>query len=194
MDFDPQKATGRTMPAQIPIAPRPALAAAEPPSLAQPPVPAAPAPESSTAAAVASTRGLGPVEGTGDPSRLAISPGPPEMVPTIPSLPRPVEQFADRVTDEERTMLYVLRLVDRVISPGTLSPVERAFIAGVKVMFDNLSTECERMLKRKVTDLTSSKAEPSGTPLSVESTTPQEIRQTTRGSSRTSRKTPKGTR
>jgi len=116
------------------------------------------------------------------------------MVPTIPSLPRPVEQFADRVTDEERTMLYVLRLVDRVISPGTLSPVERAFIAGVKVMFDNLSTECERMLKRKVTDLTSSKAEPSGTPLSVESTTPQEIRQTTRGSSRTSRKTPKGTR
>jgi len=97
-------------------------------------------------------------------------------------------------TEEERTLLYVLRLVDRVISPGTLSPVERAFIAGVKVMFDNLSTECERMLKRRVTDLTPSIPKPSETPLPVGSTRPQETPETSRGASRTSRKSSKRTR
>jgi hypothetical protein len=58
-----------------------------------------------------------------------------------------------RAGDEEYALLYVLRLIDRVIRPGTLSPVERAFVTGAKVMLDHLSGECQRMLDRKVSDV-----------------------------------------
>ena len=55
--------------------------------------------------------------------------------------------------DEEFALVYVLRLINRIIRPGTLSPVERAFVAGSKVMFEHLASECQRMLDRRVSDL-----------------------------------------
>jgi hypothetical protein len=90
-------------------------------------------------------------------------------------------------------MVYVLRLVDRVLSPGTLSPVERAFIAGAKVMFDHLSEACGKMLARKVTDLTGLTpylGEPSGaaTGLAAEESTASAARNT-RKSPKRARKT-----
>ena len=76
----------------------------------------------------------------------------PAIVPQGAALPRGVPAsipgHSEIASDEERTLFYVLRLMDRVIGPGTLSPVERAFVSGARVMFGQLADECERMLKR----------------------------------------------
>jgi len=84
-------------------------------------------------------------------SRPVAASEPPVTVPMpLPtSLPPPPAQAGD----EEYALLYVLRLIDRVIRPGTLSPVERAFVTGSKVMFEHLAGECQRMLDRKVSDV-----------------------------------------
>ncbi len=157
---DLKNETGRTMPAQSPVAPTVAA-------------------ETSTG-----TRTKDPVTTSSAieavPAQMAAGSGPspvaevtPGLTPTasacapVMSQPVPGPPMVDAATDEERAILHVLRLVDRVISPGTLSPVERAFIAGAKVMFDQLSSECDAMLKRKVSDLTRSLANPGETPVSA---------------------------
>jgi hypothetical protein len=75
------------------------------------------------------------------------------------------------LSDRERAFVYLLRDVDQVISPGTLSPFERAAMAGAKVMFDHLSAECERMLARKVSDLVGPPPELVEEPVSASSET-----------------------
>lgn len=222
MSYDPQNATGRTMPARIPVAPRPAPAATVPVTSVAP-APAAPAAESSTAPAYPSAGQSGPVEGAGSPTP-AVAPVPfqapfPSAAPiqasgpvtttqaypsaaavpgvsasasvaAAPPLARYGSLPVEPTTTEERTMLYVLRLVDQVLCPGTLSPVERAFIAGAKVMFDHLSMECEGMLNRKVTDLTGLMPNLAEAPLTAASTAPEGSPKT----ARPSRKAPKRTR
>ena len=86
-------------------------------------------------------------------------------LPINPPLYTAVENVAAPATNEERSLLYLLRFVDHIISPGTLSPVERAYLAGAKVMFDQLSTECEKMLNRTVADLVGPPPEPMKVPL-----------------------------
>jgi hypothetical protein len=80
MDFDPQKMTGRTGPAQIPVAPRGAPAGANPPKLATQGRPA-PAPEFPSAA------NWGRVEGTGPPDASMTAPTPlaPPAAPAMPA-------------------------------------------------------------------------------------------------------------
>jgi hypothetical protein len=97
-------------------------------------------------------------------------------------------------TAEERALLFVLRLVDNVVSPGTLSPVERAFMAGAKVMFDHLSMECDRMLERKVSDLTGPMPMVGEVPLLPASAVAKETQRTSQGSGRASRKKSKPSR
>jgi hypothetical protein len=55
-------------------------------------------------------------------------------------------------TDDKRSRLYLRGFLDQVISPGTLAPAERDYIARAKTMLDQLSAECGRMLTRTVAD------------------------------------------
>jgi hypothetical protein len=58
----------------------------------------------------------------------------------------------NHIAYEEQFLLNALRVLDRVRA-GTLGPVERATISGAKAMFDELASECDKVLKRKVSDL-----------------------------------------
>ena len=57
-------------------------------------------------------------------------------------------QALPHATDEELALMYVVRLMNRLLGPGSLSPVERAFVAGARIMFEHLSAECQRNLDR----------------------------------------------
>ena len=92
---------------------------------------------------------LGSAGGTRVPVAVSV----PAAIPAI-TAPTTAETLPIRpLSDREWAFLYLLRDVDQVISLGTLSPFERAAMAGAKVVFDHLSAECERMLARKVSDL-----------------------------------------
>ncbi len=110
-------------------------------------------------------------------SPMASIPIPPTLNPAVPAraieLPNPTAPPApspplapqpETATDEERALLYVLRLVDRTLGPGILSPVERAFVEGAKVMFEQLASACAAMLDRKVADYTRGAANPAEPP------------------------------
>ena len=146
MATDSPEAIGRTMPAQSPPAP---------PDSASNAVTAVKA----LVADVVATRATTPNDAAPPPPAAQA----PAIVPAMPGVAVPAVSIIP-ATDEEQLLLAVLRLIDRVVSPGTLSPVERAFVAGAKVMFDHLSNECERMLGHKVSDLTGYGADPT-TPL-----------------------------
>lgn len=60
-----------------------------------------------------------------------------------------VLQALSHATDEELALIYVVRLMHRLLGPGSLSPVERAFVAGARIMFEQLSAECQRNLDRR---------------------------------------------
>jgi hypothetical protein len=147
MASDPQNATGRSRPAQAPIAPT--VTAELPANVFAESMPAAAASPGESASAP--SIGL-----TASRARFTIPPAP--AAPTGEPHPQ---------SDEEQTLLALLRLIDRVIGPGTLSPVERALVAGAKIMFDQLSKECRELLKRKPADLTRPMTPPGQTPLSV---------------------------
>src|SRR5205814_1979085 len=49
---------------------------------------------------------------------------------------------------DEAALMHILRLLNRVMGPASLTPVERAFIAGAKVMFTDLSRACDQLLQR----------------------------------------------
>jgi hypothetical protein len=168
----------------------------------------APATESSTA-----SRSLAPAnanEGT-----VAASPGPasdsrPSLSPAVGSTDKavPVPQTAapvqraslpptvtlstppllDRNTEEELVFLHLVRLMQRVIGPGTLSPVDRAFVAGAKAMLDHLSMECERMLTRRVSDLVKDPVTPPTSLSSYSDTSPETHDGSQSAKPRTSRK------
>jgi hypothetical protein len=145
MSPDPKDATGRTLPAQAPEAPR--IAATASPTARPLSRPRSVPPE------------LGAVAGTGAPGAglgSSAYAGPPDLgawkLADETGHP-PLAAVTDVQAEQERMVLAVLRLIDRVIGPGTLSPVEHAFVAGAKVMFDQLSAECARMLERKVSDV-----------------------------------------
>jgi hypothetical protein len=168
MANDPQDATGRSKPAQITAAPS---TVHEPPQAEH----AEPQPGPSALTAPADAGAQAPLEPAASPasdaSAVEATAGP-ASAPAIgaaPSQPLPTVLLAglQHATDEERVLMCVLRLLDRVISPGTLSPVERAFVAGAKMMFDQLSKECRTMLQRKPGDLIRSSAAPGQTPLSA---------------------------
>lgn len=165
---DPQNATGRSRPAQCPIAP---MASAEPPAnvfegSAVPVVLG-----NSEPTAVASPTADSGIPAATAPSIAASSPAPSAYAPsigltasratiTIPSGSAASSNESHTNSDEERTLLALLRLIDRLEGPGTLSTVERAFVAGAEIMFDQLSKECREMINRRPSDLTRSMAAP----------------------------------
>jgi hypothetical protein len=75
------------------------------------------------------------------------APARPEASLPPPSTPSPLATVHGG--DEELVLLDVLRLMNRVIRSGTLAPVERAFVAGAKIMFEHLACECQAMLERR---------------------------------------------
>jgi hypothetical protein len=183
MADDPLNATGRSRPAQVaPAPPAPARVpevsrAAPPiapgPSASPGPEPPAEAARAVVAGSTADTRPAAetPAPTAPEPPPAAYAPalgGPVESLPyAVPHVAAPRAGEADTRSDEERTLLALLRLIDRIAGPGTLSPVERAFVAGAKIMFDQLSKQCREMLKRKPADLIQSMAPPGMTPRSV---------------------------
>ncbi len=163
MAFDPQNATGRTMPAQAPYAPRAAPAVAKFPKVTPPPASPSPTPEAPSSA----SSDLGPAEGTRVPVAFSV----PAAIPAS-TAPTTAETLPfGSLSDRECAFVYLLRDIDQVISLGTLSPFERAAMAGAKVMFDHLSAECERMLARKVSDLVGPAPELAAEPVSASSET-----------------------
>jgi hypothetical protein len=158
MASDPQNATGRTMPAQAPYAPRAAPAAAKFPKVTPPP--ASPSPPS--AAPFSASSDLGLAEDKSVPAAIPASTAPTwtEMMPFDPPL-----------SDRERAFVYQLRHVDQIISLGTLSVGDRAELAGTKVMLEHYSGEIERMLARKVSDLVGPLPELVAEPVSASSVT-----------------------
>jgi hypothetical protein len=188
MVSDPQNVTGRSKPAQSPVAPA-AMAVLPEDVFAGPQLTPA-APSSATAPMMLATRELVPstsaapsppspadggAEAPAEPSpRSSVmasapaigGPAPRPLLTASSAGAAPTDEHAIR-NDEERTLLALLRLIDRVAGPGTLSPVERAFVSGAKIMFDQLSKECREMLKRKPEDLTRMMAPPGMTPHSV---------------------------
>lgn len=165
MDSDPGSPSGRSKIAQIPAAPSSGAEA----------LAAAAAVENLSAAISSPTfcpgpnlasvpRDLGPsaAERAFSPSWDArdaeASPGPvqdplPPSVPVPLGWPGPFRPQAVTTRSEEESLLTVIRLVDRMAGTGTLSPVERALVAGTKVAFEHLAEECDKLLKRKVSDL-----------------------------------------
>ena len=79
--------------------------------------------------------------------------------------------LTDTLSDRERAFVCLLRDIEQVISLGTLSPLERAVMAGAKVMFDQLSVECDQMLSRKVSDLVGPASKLAAAPDSASSST-----------------------
>jgi hypothetical protein len=160
MDFDSQSVTGRTKAAQIPAAPSSApeaLAAAQAAenmaAAIQPRAPG-PGPQSASTAVPA-----GASSASGGPTSSAPPPlSAPLAAPSVP-IPAPFGPRAGSpppiVThgDEEQTLLTILRLMDRTGGLRSLSTVERALIAGAKSAFEHLSEECDRLLKRRLSDL-----------------------------------------
>jgi hypothetical protein len=191
MDFDPQNVTGRVKPAQSPMV----SSSLAPDVVSLPPgATPAPPPPGTTERALAPSDSLAPhaIEGTGggpepaatsrgtEPPRAVPSPSPSTCVPPPPPkfaseampgrFPVPRLAFAqagDRVADEELALMYVLRIIDRVVGPGTLSPVERAFVAGARVMFEHLAEQCRTTLDRRAADVARGAAR---TPTSLGST------------------------
>lgn len=146
------EASGRTMPAQSPLAPSVSpltTNAVEALNAMIADVAVQPTPDAAAETAPTSPLAQAPaIAPSAGQTRLTVAP-------------------TNSTADEEQVLLSVLRLIDRIVSPGTLSPVERAFVAGAKVMFDHLSKECDKMLRRKVSDLTASQADPSIHPSST---------------------------
>lgn len=100
----------------------------------------------------------------------------PEFNPTAPTVsyypsrtPLLDQSSLEDETDEERALLYLLRLVSRPHMPGSLSPVERAFVEGAKVMFDHLAKACHKMLNDSVADYTPKKTETVDKPRTIAS-------------------------
>jgi hypothetical protein len=176
---DPRYATGKTKPAQLMPAPMVEAKLSGSASAGPQPEPQSPQPGPSAASSIG--RGTIPQPATAPSPPADGGPSPPvapasapaiDTSVTQPFLPAPPTEAAPAIeqnirSDEERTLLALLRLIDRLAGPGTLSPVERAFVAGAKIMFDQLSKECREMLKRKPADLTRSMAPPGMTPHSV---------------------------
>src|SRR5262249_22302742 len=121
------------------------------------------------------------------------SSAPPLAVP-VPTLPNPASTAIATSTDAELTLNTMLRTLDRVTGKVTLSPVERAFIAGAKFMFDQLSIECDKMLTRELPDIAHSTAAPADEPPSTGTRPSQKTPKPKRTSPRTARKGPKGTK
>ncbi len=75
------------------------------------------------------------------------------MVAKAAELDSPVEacgadsnRAADVLTDSERALVYVFRLVRQANHGGTVSPIDRAFIEGAKVTFELLSKQCDNVV------------------------------------------------
>jgi hypothetical protein len=75
--------------------------------------------------------------------------------------------YDHQLSETEWALVNALRIVNRLLGPGVLSPVERAFVAGAKDIFDNLSKACESVLNRKLADLVAARADPAIVPGSV---------------------------
>ena len=71
---------------------------------------------------------------------VSIPPVPPPLISQVTPLTSPTaDGFA---TEKEHLVLTMLRIIDRTGGSVMLSPVERALLAGAKVMFEQLAVEC----------------------------------------------------
>jgi hypothetical protein len=77
-------------------------------------------------------------------------------------------QFPLEISDEyERILVNVYRLLNRILGPNPLTPLERALVAGAKVVFDHLAKMCQLVLDREVTIDPHSICDPTETPKST---------------------------
>jgi hypothetical protein len=86
--------------------------------------------------------------------------GPPESRRSWEAPPRPPTAVAPPIipaqppagigplTDEERTVLHVFRLLGKVLARGTLSPLERCILAGGLGIFEQLATAGAEVIQR----------------------------------------------
>jgi hypothetical protein len=129
MASEPRNVTGRTKPAQAPVARAP---------LGTRTAPKAPKSAPDAAAAPAGPTAEPP---TAIPAPVGAAPG-----SSAPAAFGPV-------TDEERVLITLVRHLDTIGSLRTLSPVEQALVAGAKINFERLAELCDAMLSRKPSDL-----------------------------------------
>jgi hypothetical protein len=161
MSIDPQSATGRTMPARAPVAPRTQPAAAKPPNVMPPMASTLPTSQAPSGA----SRDLGPAEGT----HVPVAFGAPAANPENTALTSPETFSIGPLSNREYAFVCLLRDLDQITGLGTFSPLERAAIAGAKAMLDQLSLECERMLARKLSDIVGPPSKLAAEPDSVSS-------------------------
>jgi hypothetical protein len=91
----------------------------------------------------------------------------PGTQPTGITVPGP--SVPDDSSDEEQALVAMLRLVHRGHGPRALLPVERAFIAGAKVVFEQLAQVCDLRLNDTVSNLVPTIAKAGEKPTSVSS-------------------------
>ena len=180
MDDEPESSTGKTTPAQLTPVP---VIQAGPLGSGQ----AAPSATRSDALAPSATQA--PVlsaasESVRIPPSADISPAAqgitsPATLPYAPAIggamPRPAELAppSGGLSTKEQTLVALLRMLERLTGPSTLSPLERPFIAAAEMMFNRLARECEILLNRKPADLIQGMAKPGITPGSVSNTPPR---------------------
>jgi hypothetical protein len=92
------------------------------------------------------------IRGVEPPAAFSAAPPPDHLPASVPAPASDELGFATvptpvlRTSDEEQTLLTVIRLIDRSSISEALSPVERALIAGARAIFEELARECEQML------------------------------------------------
>jgi hypothetical protein len=91
----------------------------------------------------------------------------------------------------ELTLLYVVRVVGRVLGAGTLAPEEKPIVAGGRVIFDQYSAECRKILDRDPWDLVRVSSEMPKALRASSDNPPAEPHVPTPGSSRAPRKSSK---
>ncbi len=71
------------------------------------------------------------------------------------------------LSDRERALLSVVRLVEGIRRPGILSPSDRAYVEGAKVLFQHLAATCHELLEGKVADFIGTRADSKEKPVSA---------------------------
>lgn len=71
------------------------------------------------------------------------------------------------LSDRERALLSVVRLVEGIRRPGILSRSDRAYVEGAKVLFEQLASDCHELLEGKNADFIGMRADSKEKPVSA---------------------------
>lgn len=118
--------------------------------------------------------------------RGILGPSMPAQAPVIPpavSLDRTPADGGPTGEADELVLMHTVRLLNQVVASGPLSLVERAFVSGARVMFEQLMRACDELLAREPRSLQVPLANPETPPVATSSAEPE--RTSRRGASRT---------